>query len=326
MKPRDRYELPASRRQDLQKAVRLEWVTIALMLTVITLIYLTMGSSQAMKAAWIEDILSLVPPIAFLISARYEHRAPNAYFPYGYHRAASIAFLVASTALFIFGVFIMFDSVMTLVMREHPTIGTTRIFGRDVWSGWLMIAVLAYSAVPPVVLGRLKLPLSRRLHDKTLHADADMNKADWLSAAAGILGILGIGIGWWWADAVAAGVIALDVVRDGVTNLKNVVEDLMDRRPKTVDHRAPDDIPERLAAAMEGLSWVRQAAVRLREEGHVLNGEVFVVPRDEAGLVGRLQEAAEVARALHWRLHDVVVTPVASLDEEGEASRNEEQR
>ncbi|HRL81685.1 MAG TPA: hypothetical protein PLK46_15340, partial [Propioniciclava sp.] len=31
-----------------------------------------------------------------------------------------------------------------------------------------------------------------QLHDKVLYADADMNKADWLTAAGSIVGILGI--------------------------------------------------------------------------------------------------------------------------------------
>lgn len=66
-------------------------------------------------------------------------------------------------------------------------------------------------------LGRAKLPLSRELYNKILYADADMNKADWSTAAA-ILGVIGIGLGFWWADLVAAGVIALDILKDGVTN------------------------------------------------------------------------------------------------------------
>jgi cobalt-zinc-cadmium efflux system protein len=39
---------------------------------------LSMGSSQAMRTAWIEDTLGLVPPIVFLIAARFEERASNA--------------------------------------------------------------------------------------------------------------------------------------------------------------------------------------------------------------------------------------------------------
>ena len=39
-----------------------------------------------------------------------------------------------------------------------------------------MIPALVYSAIPAVIIGRLKLPLARELHDKVLYADAQMNK------------------------------------------------------------------------------------------------------------------------------------------------------
>lgn len=316
MRVRQPYGRPAEKRALQRRAVVLEWTSIGFILSIIVVVFATMGSSQAMKAAWVEDLLSLVPPLSFLVAMRFQGRPPDERFPYGYHRAFSISFLVAATALFGFGLYILFDSVMALVTKEHPTIGTMRVFGRDVWAGWLMIAALTYSAIPPVVLGRLKQPLSRELHAKTLHADAEMNRADWLTAVAGILGILGLAAGWWWADAVAAGVISVDIVRDGVTNLRHVVGDLMDRRPVTVDRSVPDEIVDRVRDALRALPWVADADVRLREEGDVLNGEAYVVPRDEADLIARFEEAGDAIRAVHWRIYDVVVTAVGALEQE----------
>jgi hypothetical protein len=63
--PVTHHELPPDKHQLLKKAVRLEWLTIAYLLSAIVALYLTLGSSQAMKAAWAEDILSLLPPVAF---------------------------------------------------------------------------------------------------------------------------------------------------------------------------------------------------------------------------------------------------------------------
>ena len=317
MRVREPYERSSERQEQRRRAVRLEWWTLFWLATVVAVVGLTMGSSQAMKAAWVEDLLSLVPPIAFLVASRVHDRPANQRYPYGYRRAFSISFLIAAAALFGFGAFILYDSVLALVHREHPTIGLVRLFGVEVWSGWTMLAALAYSAVPPVVLGRLKQPLSRRLHDKTLHADAAMNRADWLTAGAGIVGILGIAVGWWWADSVAAGIISLAIVKDGVENLRQVIGDLMDRRPLTVERDEPDAVVERVRAAVGALPWVADAEVRLREEGEVLNGEVFVVPRDESNLVARLAEAEKVAGEADWRVHDVVATAVARTQREG---------
>ena len=305
MRRRDPFDLPDELRPELARATRLEWATIFFMTTIVVAIALTMGSSQTMKAAWIEDLLSFVPPIAFLVSKRFQNRAPTDERPYGYHRAVSVAFLAGSVALTLFGGFILIDSILGLVRAEHPSIGTTVLFGHQLWAGWLMIAVLAYSALPPFVLGHMKQRSARVLHDKTLMADSDMNRADWMTAAAGIAGILGVGLGWWWADSVAAGIISLDIVADGVKNLKRVIADLMDQQPTTVDGEW-SDVPERVRRALLDLPWVADADLRMREEGHVFAGEAFLQARDGCGTAERLEEARRVAADVDWRVRDLV--------------------
>src|SRR5690625_6851258 len=106
-----------------------------------------MGSSQAMKAAWMEDMLSFIPPIAFLIAVRRTRRRPTPEHPYGYHRAVGIGHLVAATALLAMGAFMVFDSGSGLLAAEHPPVGLIEVGGVVMWSGWLMIAALAYTAV-----------------------------------------------------------------------------------------------------------------------------------------------------------------------------------
>ena len=308
------HELPPDKHQLLKKAVWLEWLTIAYLLSAIVALYLTLGSSQAMKAAWAEDILSLLPPVAFLIASRVRRRSPNQQFPYGYHRATSIAFLCASMALLALGSFVLFDSVTKLLMFEHPPIGVVKPFGdQPIWLGWPMLAALAWSALPAVLLGRAKQPLARELHDKVLVADADMNRADWLTAGAAMLGVIGIGFGLWWADGVAATVISLDITHDGLKNLKVAIADLMDREPTVVDHSRPDPLPLWIRNELMLLDWVKDAEVRLREEGHVYFGEAFVVPVDDQDLVERLERANRHLLDLDWRLHELVITPVSEV-------------
>jgi cation diffusion facilitator family transporter len=316
------FELPADKQPAYRRAIRLEWITIGYLVTAITAIYLTLGNSQAMKTAWIEDMLSLIPSVVFLIASRVRNRPRNQTFPYGYHRVVSIAYLAASFALFLMGAILLLDAILKLATAEHPSIGTVVIFGHQIWLGWLMQLALLYSAAPAIILGRLKLPLARQLHDKVLYADAKMNKADWLTAVAAMAGVLGIGLGLWWADATAAALISTSILHDGFVNLRTVVTDLMDKRPTTVDDSAADPVTTRLETEMERLGWVREARARLREEGHVYFGEVFIVPRDGTGsLLERVEEAHDLIRKLDWRLHDVVVAVTPSI--EGEAAEEE---
>ena len=310
----NRFEMPPEKERLYAKATRLEWLTVVYLISAIFFIYLTLGASQAMKAAWLEDMLSLAPPIAFLIASRFRNRAPNEEFPYGYHRSISIAFLCAAIALTLMGLFLFADSALKLISFEHPSIGTVQPFGEPIWLGWFMIPALLWSAIPAAIIGRIKLPLANQLHDKVLHADAKMNKADWLTAGAALIGVIGIGLGLWWADAVAALAISLDILHDGIVNLRAVISDLMDRRPHSVDHESLDPLPVRVENELRKLSWVSDARARLREEGHVYFGEALVVPTDERGLVARIEEAQEMLHSLDWKLHDVILMPVADLD------------
>ncbi len=306
-------ELPEELRPVMRKAVRLEWLTIAYMASAVVAVGLTLGQSQAMKAAWIEDLLSFLPPAAFLIAARIRARGATGKFPWGFHRAVSIAYLVAAFALLVMGAYVFLDSAMKLVKVEHPAIGVISLLGQEIWLGWVMLVALLWTGAPPVLLGIRKRRLADQLHDKVLYADAEMNRADWLTAGAAMLGVVGIGFGLWWADAVAASIISLDITHDGYKNLKVAVADLMDKEPTVADHSRPDPLPLWVKNELMLMDWVKDAEVRLREGGHVFIGEAFVVPIDNEDLMGRIDRANRHLLDLDWRLHELVITPVPAI-------------
>jgi divalent metal cation (Fe/Co/Zn/Cd) transporter len=215
--------------------------------------------------------------------------------------------------LFGFGVFLLGDSALKLMTREHPTIPPVQIFGRNIWLGWLMLAALVYSVIPPLVFGRMKVRFAGDLHDKALHVSAQLNKGDWLSGIAGVIGIFGIAYGFWWTDSAAA-FIACEIVRDGYDNLRNSVAELMNKRPSDIETQAEDPAIDKVQHAVEALPWVEKARARLREDGDVLTGEVFIQPHEDCDLVNRLGEARDASLAVDWRLHDLSMVPVRSVD------------
>jgi cation diffusion facilitator family transporter len=304
-----------------KRSVRLSWLTIVLLLTTAALMWLTLGQSQAMKTAWAEDLLGLIPPAALLIALRFENRPPSRRFPYGYFRVISVAFLAAAAALSTIGLWLFADSVLKLLRRERPPIGLMTMFGHQFWAGWAMIAALVYATAVGLTLGILKRPLARALHDKVVEADADMNKADWTSQSAAVIGILLVGFGHYWGDSAAAALISLSILNDGWRNLRQVIGDLMDESPSVFgETHALEDLPTRLRDAAERFDWVEKAGVRLREQGHVLTGEIFVVPRDGAKisaseLLSKVASAGRQLCALDWRLHGMSIVPVRRLEE-----------
>jgi cation diffusion facilitator family transporter len=307
-------ELPPELEGVHARAVRLEWITVAYLVSAIVAMYFTLGSSQAMKGAWLEDMLSLAPPIAFLVAARVRYKRPNAGFPFGYHRAVEVAYLIAALALLSMGAFLVVDSVLKLLSGDHPPIGMVELFDWQVWLGWLMIAALVYSAIPALILGRMKTGLAAQLHDKVLHADSRMNRADWMTATAALVGVVGIGFGLWWTDAVAAIVIGLDIAHDGARYTRAAVKDILDGRPRRDDEKGVHPLVGEVRDTVAGLDWIEEAAVRMRELGHVLAVEVLAVPRDDADLLDRVEDAVEQIRGLDWKLQDVVVAVVRELE------------
>lgn len=312
---KESFEYPEHLDEKFERAKKLEWITIGYLLFTSALMYITMGNSQTMKTAWLEDVLSLTPPISFLISSKIYLKHRNKDFPFGYHRVVTIAYLCSAIALLVVGGYLLFDSIVKLAKTEHPPIGTVVIFGYQVWLGYIMIAALIVGTVPAIFLGIKKKPLAMELHEKNLYTDAKMNKADWMTGVAAIVGVTGIGLGWWWADAAAAAIISTDIIHDGGKNLKQAVFDLMNQIPKTVDNTKNDPLINDIQKLLDKEDWIKEAKIRIREEGHIYFGEAFVVPAGEKDIVSKMEETVKKVNELSWVIYDFNIIPVSSLDD-----------
>lgn len=317
-----RTDLPPEQQRALRSAVRWQWFTVAYTVVTIALIALVVGGSQAMKTAWIEDMLSLIPQIAFLLALLMIRRPPTVRFPYGLHRAMGVGHLVAGVALLAVGGSLAVESAIGLLRAEHPAIGTVNLFGQTIWLGWLMVAVMSVTMVGPFFYGHAKAKLAPVLHNKVLFADADMAKADWTTTAASVVGVLGVEIGLWWLDGAAALFISVGIVWDGIKNARGAVLDLMDQRARTHDDAHPHPLIASIREYLESLPWVDDASVRARDMGQVFHVEAFVVPRRAGVRLDRLEAARQGIAALDWKVQDVVVIPVATLPDETEGSRS----
>lgn len=308
--------LPPEQSAILAKAVRLEWITLVVMTVIIAAVGMAAGQSQAMRTAFVEDSLALLPPIAFLIGVARARKGRSPEHPYGHHRAIAAGHLVSAVALLVFGLMLLYNGLSGLAKGERPPIGAISLFGQTFWSGWLMIGVMTLSAIPPVILGRMKLKLAEQLHDKVLAADADMLKADWQTGLATVVGVTGIGFGLWWADSAAAALVSMSIVKDGFTNVRGAVGALLDRRAAPLESDEPDPLIEKLRDEALRTPWVAEAAVRSRDMGHVFHSEVFVVPVKGARLrIEDLEELHDRCRDVDWKAVDTVIVPVDGIPE-----------
>ena len=295
-------------RAGFAKMRRLSGVTLFYQVAAAALLGSVMGGSQAVKTEWLENALAIVPAAGVLLTYRVENKGADQRRPFGYHRAGTIAFLAAAFVLAGIGTYLCFDSLMKLIRGERPAIGGFTLFGHTFWHGWLMMGAMFVTAIPPVLLGRAKLPVARLIHDKPLYADADMNRANWMTNGAGIVGLGLVAWGLWWGDSLAALVISLDILRDGWTNVARSLSDVMDHHPVDIERDEEDPITGDVRRAVRALPFVADERVLLREHGRYLYAEIFIKPNR------RLPPAAEASRQvrqavmpLDWRLRHIVV-------------------
>jgi cation diffusion facilitator family transporter len=310
MKARPPIEVPDDVMAKFRRADRLEWISLVLMISCAVLVYFTLGQSQAMKAVFVEDVLAIIPPAVYLVVSRWRFKEPNERFPYGYHHAITIGFLCSAVALLALGTMVFFESLRTLLTKEHPTVGVMALFGHQIWIGWLAYPVLIYTIICEFTVGKIKMPVANELHDKALAADARMNRADWMSGASGMLGMTAIALGWWWGDSIAAIIISIEIIRDGFDNIKGAITDLMDEVPTKAEGEGATEWAENLCKRLKKEQWVRDVDVRLREEGNIISGEVFVVMADHDEMPKCYRELQKIAKDLDWRFYDLALVAV----------------
>nr|WP_255622335.1 cation transporter [Tessaracoccus sp. OS52] len=275
---------------------------------IVVAVGLVAGQSQAMRTAFAEDMLAILPPAVFLFGIWRARMSRDPEHPYGHHRAVGAGHLVAAVALLVMGISLVYNGASGLLKGEHPPIGVVPIGGFTIWAGWLMIIVMAIVAIPPMILGRLKMKLAEPLHDKVLTADADMNKADWTTGLATIAGVTGIGFGLWWADSVAAILVATSILWDGVTNIRSAVRDLLDGRATPIDSDEPHPVVGLLQLQADRTDWVDRSTVRVRDMGHVFHSEVFVAPTlGTDPTVDQIEELQRRCSEVDWKTSDTVV-------------------
>ncbi|WP_133139208.1 cation transporter [Legionella genomosp. 1] len=301
-------EFPDSLVPLYNKAIKYEWISLLYMISTTFFSFIVMSNSQTMKTIWLEDTLGIIPPASFLVASRIIQWKANKKFPYGYHKITGMSYFASSLALFFLGVYLLIDGSLVLLKNEHPNIPDVSFSGYSIWLGYIMILALLWSSLPSTILGHLKIPLSLKLYDKILFADSKMNKASWMSGFASIIGIIGIRMGFWWADAGIAILISFSIINDGYSNLKNSILDLMDEVPETIEKNRTDPLLSEVRSIIKNEDWVKSFEMRFRVVGHLFFGDIFIIPRTKTIAVEKIQSLRDKIEDRNWRLHDITIT------------------
>jgi divalent metal cation (Fe/Co/Zn/Cd) transporter len=107
-------------------------------------------------------------------------------------------------SLFLLAAFVAFDAADTLWAGERPAFSLVGV------------VLTSVSLVVMLWLARAKRRVARALGSQAMEADAFQTTACWWLSLAALVGItLNGALGWWWADPIAALVIAALIVKEG---------------------------------------------------------------------------------------------------------------
>lgn len=89
-----------------------------------------------------------------------------------------------------------------------------------------------------------------------------------VTGLAAVLGVVGLGLGFWWADAFAAAFISLDVLHDGIKSKRGAVAELVDGAPRALESTEIAEDAEALRRELE--RRYPGAAIHMRETGRYI--------------------------------------------------------
>lgn len=224
--------------------------------------------------------LDLVASSFAFVAVRAASKPADHEHPYGHARAENLAAFGEGLLLF----------VAALVIGYQ---GIERLFGRgvEVRPSWYAYLVLGVTIVVEVTRTTVLRRVAHRTGSPALAASAQNRAADIVSAVAVVLGLVGVQLGLHRADAVAALVVAIIILRTGLLLAWRSGDILMDRAPRGAEEQVRASV-----AAVDGVQAVR--GVRVRRSGARLLGDARVTTRRllsverAEGLVRAIQDAA----------------------------------
>jgi hypothetical protein len=100
-----------------------------------------------------------------------------------------------------------------------------------------------------------------------------MNKANWLTGAAGFAGNNGLGLGWWEAESVAAAIISVGVLNDGIKALRSSTAELVYRAPRALCSASLSEVAQNVCDRLQ--AEFPDATARLRKPGRLIRAEFY---------------------------------------------------
>jgi cation diffusion facilitator family transporter len=240
------------------KLVALISVFIGVALVLGKLVVGLLTGSLGILSEAVHSILDVIASVFALVAVGAARKPADTEHPYGHGRAENLAAFAEGVLLMITAAGIAFEAVRRL------TVGGD-IINPAGYAFALLIGTLVIESGRAIVL-RL---VGRIADSEALRADATNRLADVFAIVAVLAGLVGVRMGFVWADAVAALLVAGVIARAAALIAWRSGDILIDRAPAGAENQ--------LRAAIRGVAGVREVrSVRVRRSGPNLLGDASI--------------------------------------------------
>jgi cation diffusion facilitator family transporter len=261
-----------------------------------------MSGSLAILSEAAHSLIDLAATVMTYFAVRIAGKPADEEHHYGHGKVESVAALAETALLFVLAGVVFWEAIKRLIGAEaHAVEATVAAF-----------VVIGVSIVVDFFRSRTLYRVAAQSSSHALEADALHFSSDLWSSLAVLVGLAGVALGYVWADAAAALVVAIFVCLAGWRLARRTIDALTDTAPAGVAERI-----DAIARRVKGVTAVER--VRARPVGPVLFVDLGVsvsrtLPLDR---VSALQ--TEIGRAVRSELPGAEVTVTTSpraLDDE----------
>ena len=270
------------------RRVTLVGSVIDALLAVIKIVGGLIGQSQALVADGVHSLSDLATDILVIWAAKHAKEGPDEEHPYGHERIETIATMALSVALIAVALGFTWDAVLRLLdpsKLQQP--------------GWLVLIAAAVSTLAKEGTYHYTMRAAIRIDSNLLRANAWHSRSDAASSIIVLLGVVGIMLGFEYADALASIGVSLMIGLIGWSLGREGVEEVID---SGVDAETLSGMLNTIMS-VEGVRDVHQTRTRKMAGKVVMDSHITVDSTITVSEGHRIGDAVE--RALHQQFREL---------------------
>ena len=253
-------------------------------LTCIKITFGILGQSAALIADGVHSLSDFLSDLIVIIAIKLGSREADHEHPYGHRRFETLATVLLGTGLIVIGGAIAWDVMNRMLYPE-----TLLIPNRDA------MGIAAISILANEWLYHYTKRIAIKTRSKLLFANAWHHRSDAISSIVVLFGIVAVLLGYPFADAVAAVVVALMIAKIGLSLVLESIKEL-------VDTSLPANVVADIRTAIkdiDGVEGIHLLRTRQMGEDAYIDAHIVVDPRitvSEGHMIGDVVRDDLVAR------------------------------